>query len=207
MPPLNGIERISLALLGKVFFSDSEDEWVMSDNDDKRQFDKVFASEYTPDDNEYLPTGEVCLFDHNRFYLVSSANNQQWMFRWRVFKERSTTLVKVGDFILVRIPNNYNYLTIVTMIFVIRYSNDLTVNFLARSRAQRCGDDCEGRRGLLCQLLHPHPWPTLVIRMDRMMMTVMTVLALVMTVMTFEWPRSSARWRFSPTWGRWGRLR
>ena len=60
MPPLNGIERISLALLGKVFFSDSEDEWVMSDNDDKRQFDKVFASEFTPDDNEYLPTGEVC---------------------------------------------------------------------------------------------------------------------------------------------------
>ena len=85
---------------------------MMSDNDDKRQFDKVFASEYTPDDNEYLPTGEVCLFDHNIFYLVSSTNNQQWMFRWRVFKERGTTLAKVEDFILVRIPNNYNYLTI-----------------------------------------------------------------------------------------------
>ena len=95
----------------------------------------------------------------------------------------------INNFILVRDLNDFNNLTITTMIFVVRYSdndNNLNVNFCARSRAERCSDDCEGRRGLLCQLLHPHPWPTLVIRMDRMMMTVMTVLALVMTVMTFE---------------------
>ena len=101
----------------------------------------------------------------------------------------------INNFILFRDPNDFNNFSIATMIFVVRYSdnfNNLTVNFCARTRAQRCGDECAGRRGLLCQLLHSHPWPTLVIRMDMMMMTVlgiartvMTVLALAMTVMTF----------------------
>ena len=98
----------------------------MSDNDDKRQFDKVFASEFTPDDNEYLPTGEVCHLNKKDFDersrlkirdQVTTVQGTEYDFS----QGRDST---IDNLILVRALNYFNNLTIATMSFVVRYSDN-----------------------------------------------------------------------------------